>query len=144
VTVRDLYERLIRAWNDRDAQAFADLFAPDGVQIGFDGSLVTGGDIGAQLSAIFADHPTAAYLARVEEVRELGGDVALLRAKVGMVPPGRDAVNPDTNAHQTVLAQDGAIVLFQNTPAQYHGRPELVEQHTAEIERVRAAGQTVM
>ena len=136
MTVRDLYERLIRAWNDRDAQAFADLFAADGVQIGFDGSLVTGADIGEQLSAIFTDHKTAAYLAKVEDIRELGADVALLRAKVGMVPPGRNAVNPDTNAHQTVLARDGAIVLFQNTPAQYHGRPEVIEQLTAELQQV--------
>jgi uncharacterized protein (TIGR02246 family) len=144
VTVRDLYERLIRAWNDHDAQAFADLFAPDGVQIGFDGSLATGDEIGEHLAAIFADHQTAAYFAKVEDVRELGGDIALLRAKVGMVPPGRDELNPATNAHHTLLARGEAIVLFQNTPAQYHGRPELVEQHTAEIERVRAAGQAVI
>jgi hypothetical protein len=30
-------------------------------------------------------------------------------------------------------------VLFQNTQAQYHGRPDLVERHTAEIEAVRRA-----
>jgi hypothetical protein len=30
--------------------------------------------------------------------------------------------------------------MFQNTAAQYHGRPELVEEHTAAIERVRATG----
>jgi hypothetical protein len=60
-----------------------------------------------------------------------------------MVPPGRDTLNPNVNALHTLVAERGRIVLFQNTPAQYHGRPELVEEHTAEVERVRAAGQTV-
>jgi hypothetical protein len=59
----------------------------------------------------------------------------------------RASVNPNANAlHSLVAACGGAawrIALFQNTPAQYHGRPEAVEEHTAEIERVRAAGETV-
>ena len=46
-------------------------------------------------------------------------------------------VNPAANAHQTLVAEEEAgdwrIVLFQNTPAQYHGRPHLVEQQTAEL-----------
>jgi hypothetical protein len=39
--------------------------------------------------------------------------------------------------------EEWRIALFQKTPAQYHGRPELVETHTAEIEEVRAGGATV-
>jgi hypothetical protein len=30
----------------------------------------------------------------------------------------------------------GRIVLFQNTPAQFHGRPELVEEMTRELQAV--------
>jgi hypothetical protein len=64
-----------------------------------------------------------------------------------MVPPGGDGVNPGANALQSLVAVrsgDGwRIALFQTTPAQYHGRPELVEEHTAEIEQVRAAGETI-
>ena len=72
-------------------------------------------------------------------MRPAGSEVAVLRAIVGMVPPGRRELNPDTNAHQTLVAERAAdvgwrIVLFQNTPAQYHGRPELVAAHTAELE----------
>jgi uncharacterized protein (TIGR02246 family) len=99
------------------------------------------------LEAVFGDHQTAAYTAKVREVRTLGEDTALLRAIVGMVPPGDDAVNANANAlHSLVAVRDGErwrIALFQNTPAQYHGRPEAVEEHTAEIEQVRAAGGTV-
>jgi uncharacterized protein (TIGR02246 family) len=145
--VRDLYTRLIEAWNARDADAFAALFAADGVSIGFDGSEAAGEDIREHLRDVFGDHPTAAYTARVREVRTVGADAVLLRAIVGMAPPGGDAVNPDANALQSLIArkdvEDWRIALFQNTPAQYHGRPEAVEEHTAEIERVRAAGETV-
>jgi uncharacterized protein (TIGR02246 family) len=139
--------RLIEAWNARDADAFAALFAADGVSIGFDGSEAAGAEIGEHLRDVFGDHPTATYIARVRAVRTVGVDAVLLRAIVGMVPPGGDAVNPDANALQSLVAlRDGEawrIALFQNTPAQYHGRPEAVEEHTAEIERVREAGGTV-
>jgi uncharacterized protein (TIGR02246 family) len=144
---RDLYARLLDAWNAHDADAFAALFAAEGVSIGFDGSQATGDEIREHLAAVFGDHETAAYIARVREVRELGADAVLLRAIVGMVPPGDDAVNPNVNALHSLVAvrsaEEWRIALFQNTPAQYHGRPEAVEEHTAEIEQVRAAGETV-
>jgi uncharacterized protein (TIGR02246 family) len=144
---RDLYARLLDAWNAHDADAFGALFAPGGVSIGFDGSEAAGAEIREHLAAVFADHETAAYIARVREVRAVGADAVLLRAIVGMVPPGGHEVNPNANAlHSLVAARSGEewrIALFQNTPAQYHGRPEAVEEHTAEIERVRAAGETV-
>ena len=144
---RDLYARLLEAWNSHDADAFAALFAADGVSIGFDGSQATGDEIREHLGAVFADHETAAYIASVREVRPLVEHAVLLSAIVGMVPPGGDAVNPNANALQSLVAaragDEWRIALFQNTPAQYHGRPELVERHTGEIEQVRAAGRTV-
>ncbi|WP_024800781.1 hypothetical protein [Nocardia sp. BMG51109] len=57
-----------------------------------------------------------------------------------MVPPGRDDLNPDANAVQSLVAQHRCgtwqVALFHNTPAQYHGRPELADQHTDELRRV--------
>jgi uncharacterized protein (TIGR02246 family) len=145
--VRDLYARLLEAWNGRDAEAFAALFADDGAMIGFDGSQATGREIREHLQPIFAGHPTAAYVAHVREVRPLAPGVALLRAAAGMVPPGADDLNPAVNTLQTLLAVrsgDGwRIVLFQNTPAQFHGRPELTEQHLAELRQVQRSGRTV-
>jgi uncharacterized protein (TIGR02246 family) len=117
------------------------------VSIGFDGSQAAGDEIREQLGAVFADHETAAYIAKVREVRAVAADAVLLRAIVGMVPPGGDAVNSNANAlHSLVAARSGhewRIALFQNTPAQYHGRPEAVDEHTAEIEEVRPAGATL-
>ena len=66
--------------------------------------------------------------------------MALLRAIVGMVLPGKNEINPGTNAIQALIAtfEKGAwkISLFQNTPAQFHGHPELVENMTRELTRL--------
>lgn len=54
-----------------------------------------------------------------------------------MVPPGGADLNPDVNTHHTLLAErndrEWLIALFQNTPAQFHGRPELRERMTEEL-----------
>ena len=139
--VRALYDRLIAAWNDHDGAAMAAPFAEDGVVIGFDGSVSSGSQtIGIEMSKIFADHETGHYAVKVQTVRELGPHAAVLRAIAGLVPPGQTAIRAETNSHQTLLAerQQGQwkIVLFQNTPAQFHGRPELVENMTRELQAV--------
>ncbi|CCQ44958.1 conserved hypothetical protein [Pseudarthrobacter siccitolerans] len=139
--VRGLYEALIGAWNRRDARAMADCFRKGGLQIGFDGSTATGPDeIFRHLDPIFKGHATATYVTKVREVRRLAPDTALLTAIAGLVPPGRVDISPATNAHQTLVAvrEDGVwgIELFQNTPAQFHGRPELVNAMTAELHQL--------
>jgi uncharacterized protein (TIGR02246 family) len=144
---RDLYTQLLTAWNERDADAYAALFAADGAMIGFDGSQASGPEIVAHLRPIFADHPTATYVAKVRAIRPLGADGSLLRAIVGMVAPGEHDLMPDRNAVQSLVAErhpDGwRIVLFQNTPARYDGQPDLAKQHTAELEPLLADGTTV-
>jgi uncharacterized protein (TIGR02246 family) len=135
------YEQLIRGWNESDADAFAAPFAEDAELIGFDGSEQHGrAAIAGEMKRIFADHETARYVTKVRSVELLSDDVALLRAVAGMVPPGSDELHPERHAQQTVVAvrrgSDWRIVLFQNTPAQFHGRPELVEQLTAELRQV--------
>ncbi len=75
-------------------------------------------------------------------VRFLTPETALLCAVVGMVPPGKTDLNPAVNSIQTMTAvfQENRwqIVLFQNTPAQYHGRPEMAETLTAELRSLLA------
>jgi uncharacterized protein (TIGR02246 family) len=141
--VRRLYEGLIAAWNRRDARGMAELFRERGLQIGFDGSTATGPDeILEHLAPIFRDHETATYVTKVREVRPLGPSTALLIAITGLVPPGRTDVSAATIAHQTMVAvrEDGVwgIELFQNTPAQFHGRPVLVNAMTAELQQLLA------
>jgi uncharacterized protein (TIGR02246 family) len=94
-------------------------------------------EIEAQLRQIFQDHQTAAYVAKVREVRFLTAETAVLRAVVGMVLPGQTDLNPAVNAVQSLIAvkyeRKWQIALFQNTPAQFHGRPDLAEQLTEEL-----------
>jgi uncharacterized protein (TIGR02246 family) len=143
-----LYEQLLDAWNARDAAAFAALFSDDGSVIGFDGSPMNGGEeIASTLKAIFGSHQTARYVAKVREVRRLAPDVHLVRSVVGMVPPGKAELNPAVNAVQSLVAvgrgADMRIALLHNTPAAFHGRPEMAEQLTRELAEVLGSGQVV-
>jgi uncharacterized protein (TIGR02246 family) len=143
-----LYEQLLRAWNDQNADAFGAVFAEDGSAVGFDGSTMNGRrEIVESIRAIFADHRTAAYVAKVREVRQLGADVVLVRAVVGMRPPGSAELNQAVNAIQSVaMTAQGAslrVALLHNTPAAFHGRPELAEQLTRELTDVLQSGEVV-
>lgn len=133
-----LYQELLKLWNKRRASEMTDLFAEDGNLVGFDGSQINGrSEARTVLSQIFANHQTATYLGIVKEVRLLSPNVAILRAVAGMVPPGESDINPEVNAVQTLVAvkqqNNWIIALFQNTPAAFHGRPELSERLTEEL-----------
>lgn len=139
--IRKLFEDLLAAWNDRDAARYAALFAEDGNVVGFDGSQYNGrAEIEAEIGKIFADHETAAYVWKVREVRFLSGEAALLRAVAGLLPRGQSDLNPAANAIQSlVAAKEGdawRIALFQNTPAQFHMRPDLAEKLTEELRQL--------
>jgi uncharacterized protein (TIGR02246 family) len=139
--VRALYQQLLEGWNKRSADAMADPFDEEGELIGFDGSQFAGrADIASHLQQIFADHPTPAYVGKVRGVRFLGPEVAVLRAVAGMVPPGQSDLQPNLNTHHSIVAvkRKGKwrIALFQNTPAQFHGRPELVQKMTEELQQL--------
>jgi uncharacterized protein (TIGR02246 family) len=139
--VRALYWQILACWNKRSAEEMAVLFAEDGNVVGFDGSPLNGrAEIQTEMSRIFAEHQTAAYVGKIREVRFLSAEVALLRAVAGMVPPGQTDIYPAVNTIQTLVAvaRDGVwrIDLYQNTPAQFHGRPELAQQLTEELRQL--------
>ncbi len=133
-----LYHQLHHAWNERSAGDFAAMFTDDGTSVGFDGSEMQGpAQIERELAQIFADHATGAYIGIVHEVRLLSDNVAVLRAVAGLIPPGSSEINPATNALQTLIVirsgDQWRIAHFQNTPAQFHGRPALSVALTAEL-----------
>jgi uncharacterized protein (TIGR02246 family) len=136
--IRMLYQNFLDAWNNRNAEAYASFIDENGSLVGFDGSIMNGPEeIRTTLSGIFAHHQTATYVSIVREIRFLSSDVALLRAVVGMVPRGKHELNPDVNSVQSLVAvkREAAwrIALFQNTPAQFHGRPEEAQALTDEL-----------
>jgi len=131
--IRELYRRLLDGWNRRDGEAFAAPFAEDGDVIGFDGSQISGRTrIAAEM-----DHATGTYVGKVRGVRMLGPQTAVVRAVAGVVPAGHSDLDPKLNSVQALVAEqrDGRwhIVLYQNTPAQFHGRPDLAESLTDEL-----------
>jgi uncharacterized protein (TIGR02246 family) len=136
--VSALYHGLLDAWNRHDAAGYAALFADDGYAVGFDGSEMTGRDqIEQSLAAIFADHETGRYVGKVRTERVVADDVAMLGAVAGLVPAGKSDLNPQLNAIQTLVAkcEEGRwrILQFQNTPAQFHGRPQDADALTNEL-----------
>lgn len=138
--IRALYSDLLRAWNRRDAEGFAACLTEDATIVGFDGTIVeTRPAVARHLGAIFANHETPIYVQIVQRVRFLSADVALVRGAAGMPSLLTGQINPTLNSVQTLLVvrRDDAwrIALFQNTPAQFHGRPDLVASMTEELQR---------
>src|SRR5262249_36244348 len=144
IAVHALYQQLLDCRNRRDVSGFVAQFEEEGYAVGFDGSQHNGrAGIESEIGQIFADHPViAAFVGKIRGVRFLTPEVAVLRAVAGMVPPGQSDINPAVNTIQTLVAvrqqEDGRwrVALFQNTPAQFHGRPEVSEALTEELRRL--------
>ena len=139
--IRSLYQQMLACWNQQNADGFAALYARMVMIVGFDGSQMNGRAKSLSvLGNIFAHHQTATYISKVREVRLLSDTTALLRAVVGMIPPGQADINPAVNAIQTLVAvkkvDKWCIALFQRQPAQFHGKPEISQQLTEELRQL--------
>jgi uncharacterized protein (TIGR02246 family) len=142
--VTSLYNDLLQAWNRRTAEGFAGNFAEDGEVVGFDGSETKGRDaIASEMQRVFMDHETGQYVGKIRQVRLLTPQVALVRAVAGIVPAGESDLNPALNSVQALVLQKlddrWLIVLYQNTPAPFHGRTELVKSLTDELRKARTS-----
>jgi uncharacterized protein (TIGR02246 family) len=136
--IRALYTHLLESWNARKASDYAALFEEQSHVVGFDGSQMNSrAEIETTLDGIFRDHQTGRYVGIIREVRFLNGETAILRAVSGVIPHGATAINPALNSIQTLVAakhdDQWQITLFQNTPAQFHGRPDHAEALTREL-----------
>jgi hypothetical protein len=64
------------------------------------------------------------------------------------VPPGKAELNPSVNAVQSLVVigrrADVRIALLHNTPAAFHGRPELASQLTLELTDVLRSGRILV
>ena len=139
--IRSIYKALLESWNKNDSIRFADLFSESANIIGFDGSQMNGKtQIREELQKIFHDHQVSSYVGIIKEIRILAENIYLIRAVAGMIPPGTSQIKPDVNAIQTLIIVNAhdqlRIELYQNTPAAFHGRPELSKKLTEELQQV--------
>jgi uncharacterized protein (TIGR02246 family) len=147
--IHALYREFLLAWNDLDAEKLAAAFTDDADLIGFDGSQLHGrAEIESTIKKIFDDHgkpsapgqgpQTGTFVSAVRRVRFLSPDIAVLTAVNGSAVSGKLA--PERNAVQSLVAVrtpvGWRIAHLQNTPAQYHGRPDLAEALTKELGRL--------
>ncbi|NOT74181.1 MAG: SgcJ/EcaC family oxidoreductase [Cyclobacteriaceae bacterium] len=139
--ISDLYQHLLKSWNERDAAGFSSLFIEQSTVIGFDGSQMNGPDeIQQSLEGIFKNHLTARYVWKIREVRFLSPEVAVLKSVVGMVHPDHTDIDSSKNAVQSMVAMkhhsNWLITVFQNTPASFDGHPVLSMELTNELQQV--------
>jgi uncharacterized protein (TIGR02246 family) len=138
--IRSLYFQMIDGWNKGNGHLFASPFAEDGDLVGFDGTHLNG----RQQIASFHQQLLDTYVkgsrlvGRIRDVRFLTPRVAIMHAVGGTIMKGQIDLEPERNSIHTLVLKKGdddrwCIAAFQNTRAQYIGRPEMTNELTKEL-----------
>jgi uncharacterized protein (TIGR02246 family) len=126
--VRELYQRLMDAWNQGDGTAFAAVFTHDGDLVAFDGTHLKGREqIAAVQQRLFDKYLKGTRLVgEVERVRFLDHDTAVMHALGNTVMRGKSTPSRQRASIQTLVAvrhDDGwRVAAFQNTRVRPMGR----------------------
>lgn len=136
--VREVYQKLLDGWNNKNARAIADLYSKDGVNIALDGIQSNGPkELYSHLKNVFEDQIIPPFVSKVKDVQFLSTNIAILRAIAGMVVPGQSDIHPKGITYHTLVMvkNEGKwfIINCQSTPARLDSRPELLEQLIAEL-----------
>ena len=119
--VRDLYRELMGGWNRGSGEAFAAAFTEEGVLVAFDGTHFKGREEIAPFHQELFDRwmKGTRLVGRVEDVRFLGPDVALMHAVGSTVMRGKSEPSPERDSIQTLVAvrqgEQWRLAAFQNT-----------------------------
>jgi uncharacterized protein (TIGR02246 family) len=120
-TVRDLYQKLMNGWNQGSGEAFAAVFTEDGDLVAFDGTHFKGREEIAPFHQELFDRwmKGTRLVGRVEDVRFLSPDVALIHAVGSTVMRGKSEPSPERDSIQTLVAvrqgEEWRLAAFQNT-----------------------------
>jgi uncharacterized protein (TIGR02246 family) len=136
-----LYFQMIDGWNKGSGDAFAAPFAEDGDLVGFDGTHLKGRqEIASFHQRLFDTFVKGSQLVgKVRNVRILTPDVAIMHAVGGTVMAGQSNIEPERNSIHTLVAKrddnngQWHFIAFQNTRAQYIGRPQEFQALTEEL-----------
>jgi uncharacterized protein (TIGR02246 family) len=138
--IRTLYQQLMDGWNKGSGEAFAAPFAEDGDLVGFDGTHLNGQkEIVSFHQRLFNSYVKGSRLVgKVRKVRFLTSNVALMHEVGGTIMAGQTDIDPERNSVQTLVAMKDSkgewrLAAFQNTRAQYFGRPDQAQALTEEL-----------
>jgi uncharacterized protein (TIGR02246 family) len=138
--IRFLYFQMIDGWNKGNGHLFASPFAQDGDLVGFDGTHLRGRQqIASFHQQLFETYVKGSRLVgKIRDVRFLTPGVAVMHAVGGTIMEGQTDLEPERNSIHTLVLKKGdddrwCIVTFQNTRAQYIGRPEMKDELTKEL-----------
>ncbi|MDQ4022272.1 MAG: SgcJ/EcaC family oxidoreductase [Thermoproteota archaeon] len=137
--IRALYQQMIDGWNTGSGNAFAAPYTEDGDLVGFDGTHLKGClEIASFHQQLFDTFLKGSRLVgKIRSVRFLTADVALIHAVSGTIMAGQSDIDPERNSIQTLVAIkcDGEwrLAAFQNTRAQFLGRPDAFQALTEEL-----------
>jgi uncharacterized protein (TIGR02246 family) len=140
--IRALYQQIIDGWNRGSGDAFAAPFAEDADFVAFDGSYFKGRQEIASFHQMLFDTflKGTRLVGKVRSVRFLTPDVAVMHAVGGTVMQGQSGIEPERNSIQTLVVTkrdgDWYLAAFQNSRAQYMGRPELAQELTEELRQL--------
>ena len=104
--IRDLFRQLLDDWGRGDGDAYGSRFTEDADYVAFDGTHTKGrSDIAASHQQLFDKYLKGTRLTgRIESVRFLGPDTALVHAVGGTVMRGKTRPSPERNSIQTFVA----------------------------------------
>lgn len=104
--IQGLFDALLDDWGRGDGDAYGSRFAEDADYVAFDGTRTTGRvDIAASHQQLFDKYLEGTRLTgRIESIRFLGPDTALVHAAGGTVMRGKSSPAPERDSIQTLVA----------------------------------------
>jgi len=141
VAIHTIYNQMINGWNSGSGDAFAAPFSDDSDFIGFDGTHMKGRQEIASFHQMLFDRflKGSRLVGKVRSIRFPSSEIAILIAVGGTVMAGKSDIEPERNSIHTLVAikhdSKWYFTAFQNSRAQFIGRPEMVQALTDELRR---------
>jgi uncharacterized protein (TIGR02246 family) len=137
--IQDLYQQMIDGWNAVNGNAFAAPYTDDSDFIRFDGTYMKGRQEIASFHQMLFDKflRGSRLIGKIKSIRFVTMDVAIMIAVGGTVMAGQSDIESERNSIHTIVAvkrdSNWHFAAFQNSRAQYIGRPEISRALTEEL-----------
>ena len=138
-SIRTLYQQMMEGWNKGSGNDFAAPFTDDSDFVGFDGTYLKGcQEIASFHQELFDRFVKGSRLVgKIRSIRFLSPDIAIMIAVGRTVMAGQSDIEPERNSIHTLAAvkrdSKWQFTAFQNSRAQFIGRPEQSQALTEEL-----------